>query len=172
MWLIGYGSLMDRQSAERTLGSCLEMVPVVIEGWQRDFNIAIRFPGHYRCASCRGAVLGVAAADAQPSKGGSLGGMALRVSEETLKACDLREVSYRRVMIPAPQGIAGPTWIYQGLPEHRQGARVVPRSYWEKVARADRSQVNSPPVLPLADLEFIRYQDLEPQGECRCGEMT
>jgi hypothetical protein len=68
---------MDRASAERTLGTDIELVPVVLTGWQRDFNLAISNSSHYRCRICAGGRQGIAAADAQPAAGSSMAAMAI-----------------------------------------------------------------------------------------------
>ena len=177
-WLIGYGSLMDQDSAERTLGPDIKLIPVVLPGWQRDFNLAISSGSHYRCRICAGGLQGVAAADAQPATGSSMAAMAIKVSEAQLVDTDQREISYQRVKVTnAGLPLEGPVWIYQGLAEHRSGAKVLPKQYWQMIAKAAErhpsrdSILQEVPKLPLADLELIRYNGKQIKGICSCSDV-
>ena len=176
-WLIGYGSLMDRASAERTLGAGLSMLPVVLDSWRRDFGLAISRSANYRCRVCLGGTEGIAAADAQPSEGSQLAAVAIRVDLLQLQDADQRETSYRRVALPSSaSSLPGTSWIYQGLSKHRLGASVVPAEYWALIAAAAKGHpagkliLQDRPSLPLADLEFVRYQEAEPLGQCECWQ--
>lgn len=166
---------MHRRSAERTLGEGVEIVPVMVEGWSRDFELAIGTPEHYRCQLCLGRRDGIASADAQPREGEQMAAVAIRVGEEQLKACDLRETpAYRRVEIAAPNGLEGRVWIYQGRKEHRQGAEVLPRKYWETIEEAAEAHpykeriLKDRPSMEMAELELIRYSSDTPKGTCTC----
>ena len=166
---------MDQASAERTLGAGIELVPVVLTGWQRDFNLAISNSSHYRCRICAGGRQGIAAADAQPAAGSSMAAMAIKVSEQQLIDADQREISYQRVQVTDKDlPLEGLVWIYQGLAKHRDGAKVLPAEYWQLIARAAEqhpfraSILKEAPKLPLADLELIRYNGKQIQGACSC----
>lgn len=150
------------------------MEPVVVPGWQRDFDLSILNPAHYRCRRCRGVLEGVAAADAQPSRGARMAAVAIAVDEAQLRACDRREQTYMRVQVMRLPGLPGIAWVYQGRKERRKGARLLPLGYWQKMEQAAEIHpygemiLGDKPDIPMPDLEFVRYLDAEPEGICRC----
>jgi hypothetical protein len=177
-WLIGYGSLMNQDSAQRILGPDIKFIPVVLPGWQRDFNLAISNSLHYRCRICAGGRQGIAAADAQPATESFMAAMAIKVSEAQLIDADQREISYQRVQVTNKSlPLKGSVWIYQGLAKHRNGAKVLPKQYWQMIAQAAElhpsreSILKEAPKLPLADLEFIRYKGKQVRGICSCADI-
>lgn len=131
-WVVGYGSLMHPGSLSRTLPRVPERRPVIVDGWQRDFLLNVRYPHDYRCRRCGGSAPAAASADAQPARAGQLAAVAFAVGPADLDRLDAREVSYQRVAVAPDQirpRLEGQAWIYQGKPEHRTGGAPLADSY-------------------------------------------
>ncbi len=98
--LVGYDTLLYRPFLGDTIGgtaaSAIEMVPVVVAGYQRLFNL---WPDHY--VPLTSSVLGAtgienAAMNVEPAPGFNVNGLAFTVDDAQLPALDRRERYYRR----------------------------------------------------------------------------
>lgn len=125
-WCIAYGSLMDPLDAKRTLGKNPQVVPAVLDGWQRDWQVAST--RSYQCMTCQGKVSRQATAlDCQPCISSKIPVVLLEVSPSQLLELDEREDPYHRTRIPATKIIvwddravpAGNFWLYTGRAECR-----------------------------------------------------
>lgn len=98
--LVGYGTLLDRASMKKTLGSSAQakpFLPVIIPGFRRLFNLV---PDHYEPSfRLRKEPVEVAAANVQVAEGGTLNGLAVPVTRQELAALDERERFYERVEV-------------------------------------------------------------------------
>ena len=98
LFIIGYGTLLYRESLANTIGGSAgkkEYIPVIIKGFKRIFNL---LPEHYS-PSFKISKLPVekAAANVIPTGSGYLNGLAFEVAENELSELDRREKHYRRV---------------------------------------------------------------------------
>jgi len=99
--VVGYGTLMSRASAGRTLSAAVEergFFPVVVPGFRRLYNLR---PEHYQPSlRLSQAPVEVAAANVQPAPGSCFNGLAFRVSSAELPVLDDRERYYARIQVP------------------------------------------------------------------------
>lgn len=102
LFLIGYGTLLSRESVGSTLGPDAqekEFLPVVVEGFKRLFNLR---PAHYQPSfRVSDEPVEAAAMNVQPAPGFRFNGLAFPVSDVELRALDHRERYYRRVKVEA-----------------------------------------------------------------------
>lgn len=125
--LVGYGTLLYRPSLGDTIGgtaaSAIEMVPVVVAGYQRLFNLR---PDHY--VPLTSSVLGAtgienAAMNVEPAPGFSVNGLAFTVDDAQLPGLDRRERYYRRSRVQLrhfdTDESVGEGWIYSSEPDAR-----------------------------------------------------
>lgn len=172
-WLFAYGSLMSAASAARTLGREPHVVPVILSGWQRDFDLRIYdHPAVYACVGCGGGVPLTVALDCQPSAGQIVNGVLIEVTPDELGLLDGRELHYDRVALSAwalegDVPAAGDLYVYRGKPQFRGGldGHVLPSSYVEVVSRAaasvspefavQYSSTSSEPSCPVRACAFV-----------------
>jgi len=125
--LIGYGTLLYRPSLGHTIGdeagNSIEMLPVVVEGYQRLFNLR---PDHY--LPLTSSVLGDggienAAMNVEPAPGHSFNGLAFTVDYEQLPDLDRRESYYLRKRVRLRHFDSGEWmgegWVYSSEPDAR-----------------------------------------------------
>jgi cation transport regulator ChaC len=132
--LFGYGSLMLRESMERSLGRSYHglFVDCTIEGWRRTWDIAMPnrtiLADHQgeQFAPARIIYLNVRRAERQ-----RVNGVLFVVSEEELAAFDRREWIYGRVLVTASLGGVevqhGEAYVYAGLAQHEWHGGGTPR---------------------------------------------
>lgn len=101
--LIGYGTLLSRASAGRTLGRpgglAREMLPVTVRGYRRLFNLR---PDHYVASRVWGRPgIENGAMNVEPAAGEEFNGLAFRVSRQELELLDQRESAYDRIEVEA-----------------------------------------------------------------------
>ncbi|HIE94999.1 MAG TPA: tetratricopeptide repeat protein [Acidobacteria bacterium] len=125
--LVGYGTLLYRPSLGDTIGgataSAIEMVPVVVAGYQRLFNLR---PDHY--VPLTSSVLDTtgienAAMNVEPAPGFNVNGLAFAVDDAQLPGLDRRERDYRRSRVQLrhfdTDESVGDGWIYSSEPDAR-----------------------------------------------------
>jgi hypothetical protein len=99
--LVGYGTLMSRDSVAGTVGDSAmrkPFLPVVVSGYQRLFNLR---PDKYQPSFFRtDQPLEVAAMNVTPLDGARFNGLAFPVTDDDLAALDERERYYERVWVP------------------------------------------------------------------------
>lgn len=145
--VFGYGSLVSRESAARTLGPRAgPPLPATLRGWRRGFSQARRNREVEKTfARAEGGrvpewILGMGIA---PDPGGWLNGALIELDEAAAERLDLREIRYERVDVtglidPLPAGLE--VFTYEPRPANRApepppGAVLV-RSYLEAVEAA------------------------------------
>lgn len=114
LWVFGYGSLVQRESAEATLGHALPAVPMkaTLAGWRRGWTVGssreshpdrdLRWPDGTRFDGVSVA-LGVEPAD------GAVNGAVFPVEDADLERLDLRERNYHRVEVTGAVHCPGAT---------------------------------------------------------------
>lgn len=145
--VFGYGSLVNRESAARTLGPHAGApVPATLHGWRRGFIQARRnreVEKTFARADGGGVPEWVLGMGIARDPRGWVNGALIEVDEEAAARLDLREIRYDRVDVtdridPAPEGLTVVT--YEPKPENRAAApppgAVLIRSYVEAVEAA------------------------------------
>lgn len=98
--LVGYGTLLNRASMEKTVGSSAlrkPFFPVIVTGYRRLFNLV---PDYYQPSfRLRDEPVEVGAANIQVAPGERFNGLAVPVTEGELSALDERERFYQRVEV-------------------------------------------------------------------------
>ncbi len=100
--IVGYGTLLLRESMGRTLGEEASrdrpLVPVIVEGYKRLYNLA---PAHYQPAfRLRDDPVERAAANVERNGACRFNGLAFEASAEEVEGLDRREKDYERVRVP------------------------------------------------------------------------
>lgn len=141
--LVGYGTLMSRASLATTVGDAghaKAFVPVVVQGYRRLFNLR---PDHYEPSlHLTDEPLEAAALNIEPAADLRFNGVALEVTEDELRALDLREPYYRRIRVAAHRfsdaAPLGQVFVYSSDPDQpwicRDPRRLLPR--WKDVLLA------------------------------------
>ncbi|MHC5036408.1 MAG: gamma-glutamylcyclotransferase family protein [Planctomycetota bacterium] len=99
--IVGYGTLLLRESMSRTVGDAAgegkELIPVIVKDFRRLYNYA---PPHYTPAfRISEEPFERAAANIEPAQGGLFNGLAFAASEAEVEALDRRESEYDRVSV-------------------------------------------------------------------------
>lgn len=132
--LFGYGSLMLRESMERSLGRPYDgpYVECAIDGWRRTWDIAM--PNRTILADRDGeqfAPARIVYLNVRPDDHTRVNGVLFVVSGEELAAFDRREWIYARVAITSSLcGVevdGGEAYLYTGLPEYEWHGGGTPR---------------------------------------------
>lgn len=141
--LLGYGTLLHRESLARTVGEpALErpLTPAVVPGYRRLFNVR---PGDYEPSyRLSRRPIEAAAMNIEAAPGAWLNGLLFAVSEVDLEALDARESGYRRIRVAfrsCPGGTpVGEAFTYLAGPDApgicRDPSRLMPR--WRDVVLA------------------------------------
>ncbi len=90
--IIGYGSLLNKASAERTVVCCAEPRPIRVYGWRRVFNIICDEDKDLKTMDK--AVLNVV-----PDKDAFFNGVLLEIDEDDLERLKMRECEYTIVTV-------------------------------------------------------------------------
>lgn len=174
-YVFAYGSLLQPDSAAKTLGRPVELadyVPVRVQGWTRTWTVAdrVRCTGDGREHLAR-------FLDLAPGDGASVAGALIRVTPDELRRLQRRERNYRMEEItadcrvvhgrPLAEGGRRHTRIvtFVGLPAHRvgDGVGVVPQRYLALLERAaqfhgawlaEEFARTPPPALPRLEGEY------------------
>jgi hypothetical protein len=120
--LVGYGTLLNQVSMASTLGSAAEEktpIPVIVEGYQRLFNLR---PAHYEPSLFLSEdPVEVGAMNVLPSPAHRFNGLMFQVSLEELEALDERERYYDRIWVPirsfADGSALGEAFTYAANPD-------------------------------------------------------
>lgn len=123
--LFGYGSLMLRESMERSLGRAYDgpFLDCALDGWRRTWDLAMPNTTIAAEDDEGGFVPArIAYLDIRPEPGTLLVGVLFVVTPDELTAFDRREWIYRRVDVTRDlRGVrlaGGSAFAYVGLPEH------------------------------------------------------
>jgi hypothetical protein len=184
--VFAYGSLVDPESAGRTLGRAVQPVgPVALTGWRRRWSLCrdnLRSEKSFAVepgGEVPPFVLGldIARDEAAPAPNGVL----IELSEGELERLDRRELRYDRVEVTEDVEAAGfdRIWTYAARAEHRcaeppPGA-VILATYAETVERAFEAlgpaqlsryrETTEPPPVRLVDARLV--EDRIPPGNPR-----
>lgn len=144
VFIIGYGTLLYRASLGQTIGRTMadqrEMVPVLVTGFRRLFNLR---PDHYLASDVWGrAGIENGAMNVEPAASESLNGLAFEVAPEELEQLDRRERYYERLEAEIYDFQTGeplgPGHIYSSKPDarwiERDPGKLLP--LWRDVAWA------------------------------------
>ncbi|MCB1021478.1 MAG: gamma-glutamylcyclotransferase, partial [Acidobacteria bacterium] len=101
-FLVGYGTLLNQGSLGHSIGQdaagAKRIVPVIVEGYRRLFNLR---PTHYESSSklsARG--IENAAMNVEPAPGARFNALAFSVTQDELAKLDQRERYYKRTSAP------------------------------------------------------------------------
>lgn len=119
--LVGYGTLLSRESTAKTVGdsaSTRPFEPVLVLGFRRLFNLR---PDHYRPSfHLSDEPVEVTAMNVISWEGSWFNGLAFPVSPDDLAALDARERYYERVRVPVlafpGREPLGDAWVYSAPP--------------------------------------------------------
>ena len=148
--IVGYGSLIDRESMSRTLGQPFtgRMIPVTLLGFERDFSAVM--PNHdfyFEHNGRRERPDGIAYFNVRPKQDSVMRAVLFVVPTDSLARFDFRERIYRRIDVReriAGYAPTGAVYLYEATPEHRlenfRGTVAIRETYLETVASGLRNQ--------------------------------
>lgn len=182
-WAFGYGSLADAAALAAWLGrppfAPGEAFPCRLRGYRRAWNVARDNgadtggrPFYIDARTGARADSHVVFVNIRPAPGGSVNGLAFRVTRAERDRLDIREGNYERIDAAAHMDRApgGPVWVWRGSPAARArydraaaaGSAVLARRYYETVETAFAARGRAwlaeyragtdAPEVPLADL--------------------
>jgi hypothetical protein len=107
--IVGYGTLLLRESAGRTIGEDraaeTDFLPVTVPGYRRLYNLA---PPHYKPAfTLTDEPRELSAANIEPAEGAFFNGLAFAVSDEEISLLDRREGIYERKEVALLDFVSG-----------------------------------------------------------------
>ena len=146
--LFGYGSLLSPRSIDRTLPGFLQrgqrLIPLRARNWRRTWTAVM--PNTSALSDGNGFTpKGIAFMNVEPEKGAEALGIVFPVSEEDVKALDIREHLYYRAEITDFEWLAGP-------PVEGELARLPIITY-----SADEPWTPSSPLTPVGIREDYRH---------------
>jgi len=195
--IIGYGSLMNRESMERSLGHpySREPIDISLENWQRTWNVAMPNDAFY-LSTPQGKVFPkkVAYLNIQKAPGKSMNATLFVIKRNELDAFNRREWIYNPVdlaeNLKGAKITGGPVIAYVGKEEYLVGPEIhfpevgVRKSYFDTVEnalaqkpQAYRDQFHSstsrPSAQPFADrkeegTDPFGYEKLKKQAPAEC----
>lgn len=182
-WAFGYGSLADAAALAAWLGRAPfapgEAFPCRLRGYRRAWNVARDNsadsggrPFYIDARSGARADLHIVFLNIRPAPGGSVNGLAFRVTRAERDRLDIREGNYERIDAAAQmdRALDGPVWAWRGSLAARArydkaaaaGRAVIARRYYETVETAFAARGHAwlaeyragtdTPEVPLADL--------------------
>ena len=178
--LFGYGSLVNRESAEQTLGREIEsMRPAVIAGWRRRWSLLRDNPHCEKTFALEdGTVpdwLLTLNIERTGNPADSVNGVVVEITETDLEALAIREIRYRLAEVGdaiAETANGGRVVTYTALPNHAAlappGGALILDTYLETVERGFRelgagqleqfrASTGEPPV-PVVSATLIRHE--------------
>jgi cation transport regulator ChaC len=139
--IVGYGSLMDKDSFSKTL-PLRDMKPVWIEGFKRVFNLKPSRPYIYKEG---GKGIAIAVANLEESEKSRCNGLMFEVTESELEKLKIRERSYRLKEVEVSdfetEDLIGTAYVFIGSKRFRDELIISDEfeplpSYLEKVRKA------------------------------------
>ena len=146
-WLFAYGSLVDPDSCERTVGKALHApIPVMALGLRRGWTALSdnSQDGRYVCDTCGGLPQLTLSVGIWLEASSHCAGVLVWVGADKWDALDERETGYERVRLSAdalgdPRGMRGAgVWTYLGVPPRAEWPEgtIISASYVARLATA------------------------------------